>query len=478
MKNYNAFMISVVILFSFTACGGGKSPPAVTNSPPQVAISSESGGVSSNSSSSSNASSTSSEPEFASNGTIYCTWAGIDPDSDGWGWENNASCIVKNSMADPDIDPDFEGCIVGTVAWAYCSVDMGSWGFENGGACIAQSFCPASRSANQRTLSTRLVDPNAKTTTQTVFDYLHAIWGEKMLSGQQDLTWNDGTDMYQRVLDDTGKAPAVMGYDFMEYGKVSGAGLLQTEEAIAHWNRGGLVTFCWHWRDPTKISGAEFYTKDTDFEIPMTASGLDLTSSDFASIQVDVDLIAVELKKLDAAGVPILWRPLHEAAGGWFWWGRRRTDEIFPAQANVALWRYLYDRLTNHHELHNLIWVWNGQNITWYPGDSYVDIVSTDVYDDPQHYDSQKAVYGTTAKFPLQEKLVALSENSNIPDPDRILADNAWWLYFVTWNDGSGAAGVTNNNNFWTGEYYNTNAHKQHVYNHDLVITLDELPNF
>ena len=30
---------------------------------------------------------------------------------------------------------------------------------------------------------------------------------------------------------------------------------------------------------------------------------------------------------------------------------------------------------------------------------------------------------------------------------------------------------------FWTGEYYNENVHKNHVYHHEYVITRDELPN-
>lgn len=37
----------------------------------------------------------------ASNGFPYCC-TNSDPDGDGWGWENSASCIVPNSAADPD----------------------------------------------------------------------------------------------------------------------------------------------------------------------------------------------------------------------------------------------------------------------------------------------------------------------------------------------------------------------------------------
>jgi mannan endo-1,4-beta-mannosidase len=38
----------------------------------------------------------------ASNGYPYCVYgSSSDPDGDGWGWENSASCVVKGSSADP-----------------------------------------------------------------------------------------------------------------------------------------------------------------------------------------------------------------------------------------------------------------------------------------------------------------------------------------------------------------------------------------
>jgi len=48
----------------------------------------------------------------ASNGFAYCC-TNSDPDGDGWGWENNVSCVVPNSAADPDkckeVTTNFEG---------------------------------------------------------------------------------------------------------------------------------------------------------------------------------------------------------------------------------------------------------------------------------------------------------------------------------------------------------------------------------
>ena len=53
-----------------------------------------------------------------------------------------------------------------------------------------------------------------------------------------------------------------------------------------------------------------------------------------------------------------------------------------------SLWGLTYDRLTNHHGLHNLIWEFtsigvNGDEDDWYPGDDEVDIVGLDIYTQP-----------------------------------------------------------------------------------------------
>jgi mannan endo-1,4-beta-mannosidase len=65
----------------------------------------------------------------------------------------------------------------------------------------------------------------------------------------------------------------------------------------------------------------------------------------------DIDTIAVQLKKLQSKGIPVLFRPLHEAEGGWFWWGAQGPE---PCK---KLWRILYQRLTHHHRINNLIWM-------------------------------------------------------------------------------------------------------------------------
>ncbi len=467
------------------------SSSSVRSSSSSILSSSSSSIRSSSSSSIRSSSSVSSSSSSAASGVIpnatasgwpYCRSADSDPDGDGWGWENSYSCIVYGSAPDSSGPGNFSYCMIGASKLNLCGTDNGSWGFQSGAVCLSKSMCPGMGSATQAPARNVPVNANANATTKSVFTYLKSIWGNHILSGQQDLTWQENIDQYQRVINDTGRAPAIMGYDFMNYGLWAGnPGLKQTEEAITHWNRGGLVTFAWHWRDPNASNNSigAFYTADTNFTIPIANGQLDTASTSYANIEADIALIAAELQKLKDAGVTVLWRPLHEASGGWFWWGRSdRTDGIPAAYAQVVLWRHLYDRLTNFYGLNNLIWVWNGQSGGWYPGDAYVDIVSHDIYDGSRNYESQASTFNLAKAYSQEVKLVALSENSNIPDPDLIKQDNAWWLYFVVWNDIDTAEGVSNSSNFWTGEYYNTNAHKRHVYNHDLVITLDELPDF
>ena len=328
-----------------------------------------------------------------------------------------------------------------------------------------------------------------------LMNYLFDQYGKNIISGQMDTAWttNSGMDMIARVYADTGKYPAMKGFDFIDLpNSWGGYGKNQIDEAIEWWEGKnnniallpnkpsihGIVAFCWHWRTGSEN---DFYTYRTSFRIPWKNGKLDTESDDFKNtIKSDLDNVADLLKLLKDKDIPVLWRPLHEASGGWFWWGARETG----AKPYIALWEYMYDYLTNVKKLDNLIWVWNGQHRDWFPNPDTVDIVGFDKYTDastPQKardYSSQYATFKQTLDMvPSKDRMVALTENGAIPDPDKCKQDEAVWSWFMTWNDGGYTIGQTDKNNFWTGEYHNTNAHKNYVYNHKLVITLDELPD-
>ena len=332
-----------------------------------------------------------------------------------------------------------------------------------------------------------------------LYNYLLDQYGEKIISGQMDTTWSTTMDMIDRVYTDTGRYPAIKGFDMMEIPySWTNYGQQQIDEAIEWWegkNNGvkllpdnpdikGIVTFSWHWRTG---SSNQFYSDQTDFRIPWSNNKLDITSTSFQTIKSDLDKVAALLKQLKDMGIPVLWRPLHEAVGNWstnnpngawFWWGASG-----PAPY-IALWEYMYDYLKNVKGLDNLIWVWNGQHTDWFPNPETVDIIGYDYYPWPrntpqtaQNYNSQKVLFDRTAKMISDgtSRIVAMTENGPIPDPDKCMQDNAMWSWFMTWNDSDNPDYPQDQ--FWTGEFVNTSTHKAHVYNHSLVITLDELPD-
>lgn len=141
----------------------------------------------------------------------------------------------------------------------------------------------------------------------------------------------------------------------------------------------------------------------------------------------DIDAIAEQLKKFDAAGVPILWRPLHEADGRWFWWGAKGPDSF------KALWSLLFDRLTRVHQLHNLIWVYTGTTQwDWYPPANEFDVIGVDFYPkdlrdpDSAMWDALQARWG-------DRKLLALTETGGVPDLAASWRVGVRWSYFASW---------------------------------------------
>ena len=128
-------------------------------------------------------------------------------------------------------------------------------------------------------------------------------------------------------------------------------------------------------------------------------------------LMADIEEIAKQLKKLKDADAPILWRPLHEAEGAWFWWGAEGPE---PCK---KLYRLLYDQLTNVYGIDNLIWVWTGYTYPtsseWYPGDDVVDIVGYDKYnakDGLPNLSSISSTFYSLVQSTEGQKMVAMSE--------------------------------------------------------------------
>ncbi len=210
--------------------------------------------------------------------------------------------------------------------------------------------------------------------------------------------------------------------------------------AIDHHKRGYIISITWHAARPFD-KGFVNFKKQTQGEFSSQQwDELITEGSDMHKMWIEqVDSIATYLKTLQDNKVPVLWRPFHEMNGEWFWWGGRCGDNGF-----TVLWKMLYHRLTQHHQLNNLIWVWNPNNPRkhpvdnqmgyelYYPGAEYVDVLAADVYHREWFQDThdQLVTLGN-------EKLIALGEVGELPTSQQLKYYNryAWFMIWTSFTD-------------------------------------------
>lgn len=304
----------------------------------------------------------------------------------------------------------------------------------------------------------QLVDADADPSTTALFQFLIDNYGEKTLSGQQTL------EDISYIVSKTGKSPAIGVFDLIDYSPSRiehGADPQGEVEAWINWalQGGGIVSLSWHWNAPADLidePGQEwwrgFYASATTFDLVRALA--DTTSDRYKLLLRDIDAIAEQLEKFQQADVPVLWRPLHEAAGGWFWWGAKGAD------AYKKLWRLMFARLTRFHDLHNLIWVCTPNDFSWHPGDDVVDVIGLDIYTDPSS--AMSSEWEAAQKEFDGVKLIALSESGTMPDPEKLRTFGVRWSWF----------------SLWSGRFIRDvdEALLQKTYEDPDVITLDELP--
>ena len=379
------------------------------------------------------------------------------------------------------------------------------------------------------------VTPNATESARKVYTFLRENFGKKTVSGMMisdqnfnydygnmrlippggctpddsckytdaEVKWKGQTDIaefYKR----SGHYPAIGGFDMLfaagghhEEGWFKGYtenNLLMTEEL---WEMGGIPTYTWHWKVG---EDTVFYTQGTPagFNNPGCTEGvmgtsetntcfnytkafkgdkcqdIDETSQEYKDIVADVDIVSDYFKQLQEKGIAVVWRPLHEASGGWFWWGTA------SAECYVQLYRLVFNRMVGTNGLKNLIWVWNintdpslgydysALNAAWYPGDEYVDIVAVDIYNPMDDHNSGANYFNKIVSDVGTNKMIALSENGAIPDIDSIAEDKAYWSYWMTWSQ------------TWSGNFLEKTTTEMWKRNLDdeRIIALDDMPGW
>ena len=305
-------------------------------------------------------------------------------------------------------------------------------------------------------INATLITPNPTVEADKLYQFLRENYGKKVLSGVMTLNSFDETKWLK---DNTGKEPAIVGLDFMHCNRNYSwyDNKAPIKDARAYWLRNGIPVFVWHWRDPSRKT-EEFYTDKTTFDISKIN---DPESAEYQAMIADIDYVSGLLKELQADKVPVIWRPLHEAAGGWFWWGAK------GAAPCKKLYQVMYDRMVNHHKLNNLIWVWTREpnDDAWYPGDQYVDIVGRDIYKQGDH-GSHIAEFNTMNSLYGSKKMVAISECGSMPDVTSLTKDAAAWSWFMPWYG-----------DFTRNSQHNSLELWKKMFASSYVITLDEMPS-
>ncbi len=348
-----------------------------------------------------------------------------------------------------------------------------SWGWIELDCVTVKTGAAISDSTYNVTSS--LVNKNSTANTKKLYSFLKDSYGKYVITGQQCDGGLNGNE-FKAIKSVTGKTPALLGLDMMDYTPsrtALGASSSAVDKAIEFHKNGGIITFCWHWNAPTEYLNSTanssdgwwggFYTKNSKFDIAKVMNGQDANGKKL--LDRDIKAIAEQLKKLEKAGVPVIWRPLHEGSGGWFWWGAKGSD------AYKKLWVYLYNELTDTYGCNNLIWVYNGQSADWYPGDEYVDIVGEDIYPGNHVYDPQVSKFKEAVGYGNKTKITALTENGCIFDIDSAVSINALWGWFMTWGGDFTANGSS------YSEKYTEKSVITKMYSSKYALTLENLPS-
>jgi mannobiose 2-epimerase len=279
------------------------------------------------------------------------------------------------------------------------------------------------------------VNRNATPGAKKLLAALESIAGSRIIAGHQNYVGK--VDLYpERVRELTGKLPEIWGCDLAGYFRKEYVDEL-VQAAGEKYRAGYIITLMWHTGrpqdDPPFPWKESVQAKMTDEQWrELITPGTPL----YTKWQNRVDSIALCLKRLQALGIPVLWRPFHEQNGVWFWWGNRKGPE-----GSARLYTMMYDRFVNVHHLDNLLWVWDTNTPRrlfddeayayddFFPGLDCVDVLAADVY----HSDFKQSHHDELLEL-AGGKVIALGEVGEVPAP-AVLALQPLWTWFMIWGD-------------------------------------------
>ena len=313
-------------------------------------------------------------------------------------------------------------------------------------------------------MSQSTANQNATTEAQELLNFIYAQSGNGTLTGQHSYPLY--SDIYmERVENFTGSHPVVFGQDFgySKHNSLDGVNFRQRtiDNAIKWHQKGAIITLMWHAVPPNCKENYTIWRGEHGIQSKLTDKEWKDLFTEGTEINQNwksqVDVIAFYLKQLQDENIPVIWRPYHEMNGDWFWWG-------YNEENYKKLYIMLWNRLTEYHKINNLLWVFNAnelnsQNVKpydgFYPGDKYVDILATDIYNSDYKGDDYEQLLRLGNGKPI-----AWGEVGKLPTPE-IIKQQPKWVWFMCWSEFLETA------NDWN--------RRTDIYNAQNTITLEEL---
>lgn len=321
------------------------------------------------------------------------------------------------------------------------------------GSCGSRQAASAQAdSADSLTVAQALLDRLARVQADSLTIYGHdddPVYG---------VTWF-GDEGRSDVLETVGDYPGMMHWDLGLIEVSSPVNLdsvsfdrMRREMAAQH-ERGGINALSWHPLNPATGKDA-WQPVDTDVVALAVTEGT--AANDTLKVWLDraADYVA-SLRDSEGSPLPLIMRPWHEMSGGWFWWGGPNTT----VESYRKLWEMTRKAFDAKGLSENVVWAYSpdvvssrDEYMTWYPGDSYVDILGADVY----HRDGMDGIetwmknidstYGAAVEVAREKgKIAALTETGceGLPVTDwytrcMLPVVRKWHpVYMTVWRNGS-----------------------------------------
>lgn len=325
------------------------------------------------------------------------------------------------------------------------------------------------------------VNPNTTAEARKLLTYLQNLGGQGILSGQLSMlneATNDTTFRERYVMSrNGGKMPAIYSSNLGDWPMDYQDSIIRTiQHKWAKANGQQIVMLCWHtvqpdaWEDSGYAAMSKFSASN-----PYPAWKIDSILKPGTTLNVEhmkrLRRAGMYLKRLDSAGIPVVWRPYHENNGAFFWWGQQPRFK--------ELWKQMYVYYTDSLKLNNLLWTYSTCGFSdgdrWidslYPGHAYVDILGADVYGDAY----EPWIYQTLLAK-AEGRPIGITENGGMPNVPVFKYTQPKWAFFCTW---WGYEVDT----MWVNAYYhpagysiqNSDARYNAVYGDPYTITREEI---